>query len=99
MEVIVWRKVVPTLVLLAVIGAGIYAYLRLGSEEDCKEWATTTLRKARISYAAVPPPREPFPSYLTAMYERPSFKIDGTLYVNPGGCKRALLPKQPAPRP
>ena len=94
-----WRKVVPTLVLLAVLGAGIFAYLRLGSEEDCKKWATTTLRKARISFAALPSPREPFPTYLRAMYERPSFKIDGTLYVNPGGCGRELLPRQPAPRP
>ena len=94
-----WRKVVPTLVLLAVIGAGIFAYVRLGSEEECKKWTSTTLRKARISYAALPAPREPFPTYLEAMYERPSFKIDGTLYVNPGGCSRELLPDRPEPRP
>ncbi len=93
-----WRKVVPTAVLLAVVGAGIFAWMAVGSEEECKKWASTTLKKARISYASSPA-QGPFEPYLRDMYERKSFRVDGTLYVNPGGCSKGLLPASPEPTP
>ena len=94
-----WRKIVPTVLLVVVLGAGAFAWMRVGSQQECEKWASTTLKKARMSYGAMQGPAGPFEPYLRAMYGRKSFRIDGTLYVNPGGCSDGLLPANPRPRP
>lgn len=95
-----WRKIIPTLLLAAVLGAGVIAWFRLGSAEACERWASVTVRKARVSYTHLRGPAPgPFGDYVRAMYERPSFKIDGNLYVNPGGCDPELLPARPEVQP
>lgn len=94
-----WRKIAPTLLIVLVLAVGVIAWLRLGAEEDCAKWASTTLRKARISYEALRGPVVPFEDYVRAMYERDWFRIDGTLYENPGGCDPDLLPDRPSARP
>ena len=94
-----WRKMVPTILLLLLIGAAIVAWLRLDSAQQCDKWASITLRKARISYGALRGPAPPFAEYVRALYERDAFEIDGTEYVNPGGCSIDLLPERPSTRP
>ena len=94
-----WRKIVPTLLIVLVLAAGVIAWLRLGAQEECEKWASTTLRKSRISYAALRGRVGPFEDYARAMYQRDSFRIDGTLYENPGGCEPTLLPDRLSPQP
>ena len=94
-----WRKIIPTLLILVVLGVAVMAWLRLGTAEECDKWASIALRKARISYAALRGPTTSFEAFARAMYERDSFRIDGTLYENPGGCESDLLPDRLSPQP
>lgn len=93
------RKLVPTLLLLVIIGAGLVAWLRIGSAEECEGWAAASLKKARASYDVLISPANSFPEYLRMTFERTSFQIDDKVYRNPGGCHEGLLPARPQANP
>ena len=89
------RKVVPTLLIVAVLVAAVVAWLRIGSAEECERWAAASVRKARDSYDVLTTPAESFRDYVRMTFERTSFELDGRVYRNPGGCDEDLLPENP----
>ena len=93
------RKLVPTLLLVAIVGAGLVAWLRIGSAEECEKWAATSLKKARITFAGLRGRTGSFPEHLATTYALTSFRVDGIVYRNPGGCEESLLPARPEANP
>lgn len=89
------RKIVPTLLIIAVIAAAAIAWIRIGSAEECEKWAAASLRQARQSYDELTTPADSFEDYVRQTFERKSFELDDRVYRNPGGCDEGLLPDKP----
>ena len=89
------RKIVPTLLIVAVLAAAAVAWLRIGSAQECEKWAAASLRQARETYDPLTTAADSFRDYVRQTFNRTSFELDGRTYRNPAGCDESLLPENP----
>ena len=89
------RRIVPTLILLLILAAAVFAWVRIGSAEECEKWAAASVREARDSYDVLTTPADSFRDWVNQIFDRRSFELDGKVYRNPGGCDENLIPDNP----
>lgn len=66
-----------------VVGA---VHLTLHTESDCESWSRIARRKAEAVFGALRGYDGNIKRLERAEFKRNSFRINGTLYRNPGGC-------------